>query len=89
MPRADDGMTTSAVGRRELHVYAANGLLAIAETGPTEDDLRRVRRIRRLRRDLGLSYEAIEVVLRLLDRLEAGERPSERRPAVRITVIGP
>ncbi|HEY0409542.1 MAG TPA: chaperone modulator CbpM [Candidatus Dormibacteraeota bacterium] len=76
--------------RRELQTYAANGLLLLGEGGPSEADLRRVRRIRRLRRDLGLSYEAIEIVLRLVDRLEAAEqRPrSEPRPAVRITVVG-
>jgi len=79
------------VGRRELQAYEAAGLLTLAEAGPSEADLRRVRRIRRLRRDLGLSYDAIEVVLRLVDRLEAAEHAEipERRPTVRITVLGP
>jgi DNA-binding transcriptional MerR regulator len=78
-------------GRRELRTYAANGLLVLADAGPTEADLRRARRIRRLHRDLGLSYEAIEVVLALVDRVEAAEsaRAVERRPRVRITVLGP
>ena len=90
MPRAEV-RTVRGVGRRELQAYAASGLVAIAGAGPTEADMRRVRRIRRLRRDLGLSYEAIEVVLRLVDRLEAGERAEfpEPRPRVRITVVGP
>ena len=90
MPRAEV-RTARGVGRRELQTYAASGLLAIADAGPTEADLRRVRRIRRLRRDLGLSYEAIEVVLRLVDRLEAAERAEipDSRPMVRITVLGP
>jgi DNA-binding transcriptional MerR regulator len=87
---AGDGRGPRGVPRRELQTYAANGLLLLAEGGPSEADLRRVRRIRRLRRDLGLSYEAIEIVLRLVDRLEAAEqRPrSEPRPTVRITVVG-
>ena len=36
-----------------------------------EAELARLRKIRRLRRDLGLSPAAIEIVLRLLDELEA------------------
>jgi hypothetical protein len=39
--------------------------------------VRRLRRVHRLRRDLGLSADAVVVVLRLLDRVEAleGTRP--------------
>jgi DNA-binding transcriptional MerR regulator len=89
MPRAEV-RTVRGVGRRELETYVASGLIAIAGAGPTEADLRRARRIRRLRRDLGLSYEAIEVVLRLVDRLEAAERAEADapQPTVRITVVG-
>jgi DNA-binding transcriptional MerR regulator len=89
MPGAD-GRVPRGIARRELQAYAASGLLTLGEAGPTEADLRRARRIRRLRRDLGLSYEAIEVVLRLVDRLEAAEHRGggERRPSVRITVVG-
>jgi len=89
MPRAEV-RTVRGVGRRELQTYVASGLVAIADAGPTEADLRRVRRIRRLHRDLGLSYEAIEVVLRLVDRLEAAEHAEADapRPTVRVTVIG-
>jgi MerR family transcriptional regulator/heat shock protein HspR len=36
----------------------------------SEDDLRRLRRIRRIQRDLGLSLEAVQVVMRLLDQIE-------------------
>jgi hypothetical protein len=36
--------------------------------------VRRLRRIRRLRRDLGLDVEAVAIVVRLLDRIEALER---------------
>ncbi|HEV7464664.1 MAG TPA: chaperone modulator CbpM [Candidatus Dormibacteraeota bacterium] len=87
---AGDGRGPRGVPRRELQTYAANGLLLLGEGGPSEADLRRVRRIRRLRRDLGLSYEAIEIVMRLIDRLEAAEQQprSEPRASVRITVVG-
>jgi DNA-binding transcriptional MerR regulator len=89
MPAAD-GRVPRGIARRELQAYADSGLLTLEEAGPTEADLRRARRIRRLRRDLGLSYEAIEVVLRLVDRLEAAEQRGggEWRPSVRITVVG-
>jgi DNA-binding transcriptional MerR regulator len=80
------------VSRRELLTYEAHGLVVV-EPGvpPTEEDMRRIRRIRRLRKDLGLSYDAIVIVLRLLDRLEAAERGRARtdgRAAIRITVVG-
>jgi DNA-binding transcriptional MerR regulator len=71
-------------------LYETYGLLVL-EPGaePTQAQMQRIRRIRRLHRDLGLSYEAIDVVLRLLDRLEAAEAArSEHRPALRITVVG-
>ena len=43
------------------------------------DLLRRLRRARRLRRDLGLSLDAVVIIQRLLDRLEALEgRPASR-----------
>lgn len=89
MPAAD-GRAPRGVRRRELQTYAATGLLVLGDGPPSEADLRRMRRIRRLRRDLGLSYEAIEIVLRLVDRLEAGEQRDrgEPVPRVRITVVG-
>jgi MerR family transcriptional regulator/heat shock protein HspR len=36
----------------------------------SEADLRRLRRIRRIQRDLGLSLDAVQVVMRLLDQIE-------------------
>jgi DNA-binding transcriptional MerR regulator len=88
----DNGRIRRGLSARELRVYRARGLLVLAEGAtPTAADLRRARRIRRLRRDLGLSYEAIEVVLRLVDRLEAAERgggAAERGAGSRITVLG-
>jgi len=76
-------------GGRELRTYRTRGLIVLSEGAtPTAEDLRRMRRIRRLRRDLGLPYESIDVVLRLLDRLETEQHARPPRPAVRITVIG-
>jgi hypothetical protein len=51
------------ITRRELVVLRAHGL----DGGLTE---LRVRRIRRLRRDLGLSYDVIALVLPLVERIE-------------------
>jgi hypothetical protein len=51
--------------------------------------MQRVRKILRLRRDLGLSSDAIDIVLRLVHHLEAAERARPgSRPALRITVVG-
>jgi hypothetical protein len=44
----------------------------------------RMRRVRRLRRDLGLSFDAIAVIVRLLDRIDALEGRTRSRLTVRI-----
>lgn len=44
----------------------------------------RLRRARRLRRDLGLSPDAVEIILRLLERLEALEGREDRGPTPRV-----
>lgn len=49
--------------------------------------LARLRRIRRLRRDLGLDPDAVEVVVRLLDRLDAVEPRRGVTAQVRIVRI--
>lgn len=46
--------------------------------------IQRLRRARRLRRDLGLSPDAIEIILRLLDRIEALEGEERRAPTPRV-----
>jgi hypothetical protein len=54
--------------------------------GPLEPVLvRRLRRARRLRRDLGLSTDAVVIILRLLDRIEALEKPNR---SVVASVVG-
>jgi MerR-like DNA binding protein len=46
--------------------------------------LRRLRKIRRLRRDLGLSLDAVVIVVRLLDRIEELEGRQLRTRRVRV-----
>jgi MerR family transcriptional regulator/heat shock protein HspR len=69
---------TPAQLRRYLHA----GLIAASAEperpgGPrrfTEEDVRRARRVRRLERDLGLNQAGLEVVMRLVDQIEALQR---------------
>lgn len=60
--------------RRELEVVDQETLAAVATGDVSDEVIWRLRRVRRLRRDLGLDYAAIEIVVRLLDRLEQQER---------------
>lgn len=60
--------------RRELECVGEETLAAVASGDFSEELLWRLRRVRRLRRDLGLDYAAIEIIVRLLDRVESLER---------------
>jgi hypothetical protein len=60
-------MSELRVTRRELVTYRAHGLRV---DGDADTVALRVRRIRRLRRDLGLSYDIIAIVLPLVERVE-------------------
>lgn len=60
--------------RRELECVDDDTLAAVASGDFGEEVLWQLRRVRRLRRDLGLDYAAIEIIVRLLDRVEALER---------------
>ena len=64
---------TARVTQRELVVYRAHGLIDDDVTTTPAMQLR-VRRIRRLRRDLGLSYDVIALLLPLVERVEELER---------------
>jgi hypothetical protein len=61
------------VSTRELLVYRAHGLVD-GDVDATPALQLRVRRIRRLRRDLGLSYDVIALLLPLVERVERLER---------------
>lgn len=64
---------SSGLSRQEVLRFAQLDL-AVASDGPLEPHLvRRLRRAHRLRRDLGLSVDAVVIVLRLLDRIEKNE----------------
>jgi hypothetical protein len=80
----DDSIT-----RSELERYRRYGLLVDADAATLSlDAARQVRRIRRLRRDLGLSYDTIALVVRLVERIEQleGRRPPSGR---RVRVLLP
>jgi hypothetical protein len=54
------------------------------EAVPAASLAARMRRVGRLRRDLGLSFDAIAVIVRLLDRIDALEGRTRSRLTVRI-----
>lgn len=79
------GLTT-----RELLRFAEADLVSVPATTGDGGDLdpallARLRRIHRLRRDLGLDPDAVEVVVRLLDRLEA--LGAGRPPVARVRIV--
>ena len=75
------------LSRSQLRRYQQAGLIEASGDpgtpgGPrrfTEDDVRRARRIRRLERDLGLNLAGLEVVMRLVDQVEALQRQLAKR----------
>jgi hypothetical protein len=67
-------MDLTGLTRRELEVIDEATLATLAVGEVNEQVIWRVRRVRRLRRDLGLDYASIEIIVRLLDRVEELER---------------
>jgi hypothetical protein len=65
---------------REVQCYRAELVDAWSRSDLTDDLVRRIRRVRRLRRDLGLDYDTLEMVLRLVERLEELESAVDRHP---------
>jgi len=77
--RVDDLERRTGMTRRELEVYDQETLDRWRQTELDDDTVWRIRRVRRLHRQLGLDYESIEIILRLVDRieqLEAGQMRS-------------
>jgi MerR family transcriptional regulator/heat shock protein HspR len=71
---------------RRVRRYVRIGLVTPTESGGRralfdEVGLATLRRIRRLSDDLGLDSEAIRIVLRLIDRIDALQHELDRRPA--------
>lgn len=74
----------SGLSRGEIRRLVGLGVVRVKD-GPVEPALvRRLRRARRLRHDLGLSVDAVVIILRLLDRIEALEGTRRWRGGVRI-----
>jgi hypothetical protein len=60
--------------RRELELLDPETITHLVAEDLDEEVVWRVRRVRRLRRDLGLQYDAVEIIVRLLERIDALER---------------
>ncbi len=68
--RLSDAQQLTGMTRRELALLDAETLDALSSGEVSQEVVWRVRRVRRLRRDLGLQYDAIEIIVRLLDRID-------------------
>jgi hypothetical protein len=78
---ADDALRVLAratgLSRAEVRRLVQLDVVVLRNGADDPDLLRRLRRARRLRRDLGLSMDAVEIILRLLDRIEVLERSQQ------------
>lgn len=75
---------SSGLSRGEIRRFVELGVVRLRD-GPVEPaQVRRLRRAGRLRHDLGLSVDAVVIILRLLDRIDVLEGTRQRRGAVRI-----
>jgi hypothetical protein len=63
----------SGLSQREVRTFVQLGIVTFTGEPVQPALLRRLRRVRRMRRDLDLSLDAIVIILRLLDRLDALE----------------
>lgn len=72
----DELLRLTGITRRELDCYDDELLGAWRNAELDEETVWRIRRVHRLRRQLGLDYEALEIIVRLVDRIERleGER---------------
>ena len=68
------------LGGAELRRYLELKLITAGGASDPAALMPRLRRIRRFRRYLGLSPGAVAIIVRLLDRMEALERPTAARP---------
>lgn len=89
MPDQDDLRRlgrASGFSRRELVRCLELNLITVPHGEPSRSVLRRLRRIRRLRRDLGLGLDAVAIVVRLVDQIEASGLPPGNRRASTVVV---
>jgi hypothetical protein len=86
MAKAPDGVDNlerrTGMTRRELEVYDPETLDRWRKAELDDDTVWRIRRVRRLHRQLGLDYESIEIIVRLVDRIEQLEAGQARSTIV-------
>jgi hypothetical protein len=75
---------SSGLSRSEVSHFLELDLVTLSDGVVRPAVLRRLRRVRRMRRDLGLSLEAVAIIMRLLDRIEALEGSGTRTVAARV-----
>jgi len=75
---------SSGLSRAEVRRFLELDVVGVPDGRAVPALVPRLRRMRRLRRDLGLSLDAVAIILRLLDRIEALEGSARRRSVVRI-----
>jgi len=79
---------SSGLSRAEVRRFLDLDLVAYRNGRASPAMVLRLRRVRRLRRDLGLSLDAVAIIVRLLDRIEKLERTAPRRAVARIVDDG-
>ncbi len=79
----DQLLLLTGMSRRELDCYEAELVASWRGADLDEEAVWRIRRVHRLRQQLGLDFEAIEIIVRLVDRIE---RLEGRRGRQDITV---
>jgi hypothetical protein len=72
------------ISSAELRRYVDMEAVSLTNGEVSTTLIRRLRRIRRLRQDLGLSVDAVVIILRLLDRIETQEGASRSRLTIRV-----
>ena len=70
---------STGLTRAEIRRFVDLDVLLIGRGRAEATTMRRLRRARRLRRDLGLSPDAVAIILHLLDRIEALRQAQARR----------
>jgi hypothetical protein len=75
---------SSGLSRSEVSHVLELDVVTLSDGTVRPAVLRRLRRVRRMRRDLGLSLEAVAIIMRLLDRIEVLEGGRTRTVAARV-----
>ncbi|HKA11584.1 MAG TPA: chaperone modulator CbpM [Candidatus Dormibacteraeota bacterium] len=70
---------STGLTRTEIRHFVDLDVLLVGRGHAEATLMRRLRRARRLRRDLGLSLDAVAIILRLLDRIEALQQAQAQR----------